>query len=425
MYKTGFALPAAESSPADEDYRGTLQQVPNTAEREEPSIRAGMRVTGIRLAPTKDNWHALRIASRGAAKYCNLMMRAKYADALKMRAPAGFVKADEKNANMKYVRSTSKDDIGSAVYVACENLVTAAWNRDGKRIMAGAKMPQWNENNALSIHGHSDRDKSGVKIEKDDSGNYVARVQLLKATHELGNWHEIPLHKGKGNSHKSELLEQFFAGATPIKQGRIKIKPVSGKVILELVHPVYREVYPAGYRHAALSNISGSDVERLVLRVRIADSDVGRPDNTHVDFTSRLMQLKKLKAKHDEIKRRLHCQIGRRKGHARAKRKKIAHLSWDNICTTTMHQWSAKMVKWMRTQGVGTFSFLVAGGDWPAYMLKDMLEYKCKDAGITMVEASLDDGAVSKSLKSALKKQQAKAKKAGDAIRTLENYIED
>jgi hypothetical protein len=74
---------------------------------------------------------------------------------MKLRPPTN----DDKNVET-FVRARYTGELSGAAYSAAEREITAAWTRDGKKIRAGAPIPQFKHARSLSIRGHKNRSES-------------------------------------------------------------------------------------------------------------------------------------------------------------------------------------------------------------------------------------------------------------------------
>lgn len=364
-----------------------------------------IRVMTIRIEPDDRQWKLLRLRAMQAAAYRNKFAQAQLADALKWRTPEGA----SKDKLTKIIRAET-GDLSSSAYVACEAEVRKDWTRSAKKIMAGAALPQYKAVNALGFATISGR--PGVQILETETG-FTVRL-MLSANHVAGGcWITLPVSRRTNkDEYRIPMLQKMANGSIPILMARVIFKLYAGKTLLQLTYPLESHLPEMGHRHATLSEL---DDGRVLLRTDVSSSSQ--------DYTSRIHHLKALKTNWDAITRRWRSQLGKRKGHARLARKKNAHLRFDDRQNTYLHQWSRQMVDWLETQGVGTLSIVLVGGDWAAHRLEEYLAYKCEERHIRIVQPDMADQATERSLKAVARKKQRKAKKLGEATREVTQQL--
>ncbi len=402
--RNGFPAPAeSQSTP-----RGPLQGPHTASGAENDGERSRQRTLAVKLDLRGRDADFKRIKELAwqAMRYRNINVRARWADAVKLTVdPARSVP----NSVGKHVRATEKGDLSGAVYSEAEREVQGQWSRHGKRVLAGAPLPEWKQGTALSIRGHKHKSESGVRLSVDDRGRFMAHLQLQSRDCEGGCWFEIPLADGAVKDHQAEMLKRMVEWEVPISKATIQIKPVSHKVILRLSYALPFVLPRFGNRCATLGPLTSRG--QLHLRTECETRD----------YSGKLSVLLDRKDNWDAIRRRVMCQIGRHKGSARAKRQYLARTSWQDWLNTFLHQWSAEVIGWLAGQGIGTLT--VAGfdnSDWPAYRFTQLLKYKGEDHGIVVKEeADLSDSTTSRALEQEVKARRRKAKKNADAIREL------
>lgn len=384
------------------DKRGRLQR-PSTAEG---AARHLNRVITFRLDPDRETWLLLRRRASQSAAYRNKHAQAKLGDALGWRVPEGAAK----DTLVKLVRATERGDISACVYSGCESEVKKDWTRDGRKCMAGKRLAQYGDNN-LPIATISGR--AGVEILEDGAGGYVARLNVSARHVEGGCWITVPLHGGaaKKDEHRGQALHEFAHEDKRITAARVLFKIHAGKTLLQITHRVRAPALPAmGERRATLSQLTDG---RLVLRV-----DDARQQQ---DYTSRVRALERLAANDDGLRRRLQAQIGRRRGHARIKREKIAEAGFTRRRDTLLHQWSRELADWLETQGVGQLTVVgLVGGSWAAHKLMQLLAYKCAERGCKVIEhGEFTDPTVERAVKREAGKKSRRARRNAQAARTI------
>jgi hypothetical protein len=368
------------------------------------------RVLSVKLdlRENEASYQRLRDLGWQAARYRNLFLRALWAEAAGLRVrPDG----DDKHGVSKWIRKSEKMELSGAAYSAAERETTAAWQLHGKRVLAGAPLPEWKPTAALTIRGHRCRNESGVRLSRDDKGRFVAELQAQSAKCEGGSWLTIPLALGTAKDWQAEILAAMAEGIVPILKGSIVLRPMRHDALLRLSYSLERTLPEFGERKATLGPI-GRD-GRLFLRTETETRD----------YSGKLHVLLDRKDSWDGIRRRALRQIGRRKGSARAKRKLLARLSWADWLDTYLHQWTREIVDWLKSQGIGTLSVIgLQSADWPAFKFTERLKYKGGEMGIsvtTEAEANLAQPSTDRSVKQEIQRERRKTTKRAQAIRTL------
>lgn len=367
------------------------------------------RVLTVKLDPSPEQWRRLRDLAWQSMQYRNAFVRARWAESIGLRP---HDRSDDKAGATKKVRAEEKADLSGSAYSAAEREVQAVWTRDGKRIMAGAPLPQWRQADSLAIRGHKNRNESGVRIE-DIQGGFFADLQVQGKDSEGGSWLRIPIAKGtETDDWQAPKLREMARGLVPVLKGVVCFKVRRGKTLLRLAYQETAELPPMGKRVATLGPVNPKS-GRLLL---------GTETQT-IDYTSRLVAMRERKESMDLARRRISAQIGRRRGHARAKRRALARFLSGDWQSTHLHQWTRDIINWCETQGVGQITVLdLAGGDWPAHQFVQMLKYKAADANMIVVEqeqASLADEATARAAKREVERKRRKAKKFGEATREI------
>lgn len=365
------------------------------------------RVLAIKLDLRGDeaSYQLLRELSWQAARYRNLFLRALWAEAKSLCVdPVKQIPHDV----TKWIRADEKQDLSGAAYSAAEREVSAVWKMHAKRILAGAPLPEWKPTAALSIRGHKNRKESGVRLSLNADGKFTAHLQVRSGKSEGGSWLNIPVAGGTVKDHQAEMLGRMVTNEVPIAKATVIMKPGRHEVILRLCYALAVPLPRFGNRAATLGPI---DRGRLFLRTECDTRD----------FSGRLHTVLTRKEDWDMIRRRATAQIGRAKGSARAKRKVLAGLSWENWLGTFLHKWSREIIDWLDSQGVAKLTVIgLEAADWPIFRFTSMLQYKGESKGITVLrEADLADASTERAVKGEIKKQRRKATKAGKAIREL------
>lgn len=400
--------------------RGALQAPHTAIEAADNGEHAQQRVLAVKLDHRADPslWNLLKELSWQAARYRNLFLRARWAEAKQLCVdPVKQIPHDV----TKWIRRDEKMDLSGAAYSAAEREVAAIWQRHGKRILAGGPLPEWKPTAALSIRGHKRRAESGVRLSGgglEVDGKFVAHLQVRSEKtsdgnkREGGSWVQIPVASGTVKDYQAEMLHRMVTGEMPISKATVILKPGKYEVILRLCYALATPLPAFGNRMATLGPI---DRGRLFLRTECETRD----------FSGRLHTLLERKDSWDLIRRRVMAQIGRSKGSARKKREVLARLSWDDWLSTFLHQWSKEIVTWLHGQGIARLTVVgLEAADWPVFRFVSLLTYKSGDVGIQVTrEAELADPATERAVKGEIRKQRRKSTKAGKAIRELTHQM--
>jgi hypothetical protein len=222
----------------------------------------------------------------------------------------------------------------------------------------------------------------------------------------------LPIKKNtRRDEWQAPILDDMVAWRVPIKKATVHVETHGITVRLS-----YRALVPLprmGERVATLGPITREG--RLLLRTETQTKD----------YTSKLATMTDRKDRWDLIRRRAMRQIGRRHGHARIKRERLAHLSPENWTHSYVHEWTRQIVDWCASQGVGTIRVeSLETKDWPAYKFARQLEYKCADAGIMFAEgADIREASGYRSARAAIAKTGKDIKKRREAVRELTHQI--
>lgn len=391
--------------------RGCLQQPHSVAATNNCARVLAVKIDlDTRTESGRKKFQRIRDLSWQAAQYRNGMIRRKWAEAMGWQVP----ESDDKHSITKQGRKTEKGELSGAAYSAAEQEVQGAWQRDAKFILAGRPLPEWRTDSALSIRGHKNQNESGVRLEL-ENGQFVAYLSVQNKDCEGGCWLQLPISKHtKRDEYQGEILEKMVSWEIPIAKATVQIKQKKRQVIVRFTHAIERTLPKMGERVATLGPIEKDN--RLHLRTETQTKD----------FTSRYLNVLKLKGKWELIRRRALRQIGWKHGHARSKRKTLAQLSWDDWLHTYLHTWSREMVIWCVSQGVGIIRVVgIDTEDWPAFKFLNLIRYKAEECGIVVNDkATLDEESTERAADSAVKKQQRKLKKRREAITELEDQLE-
>lgn len=350
-----------------------------------------------------------------AAHYRNAMIRRRWAEAMGWRVDP---EASDKHDVTKQGRRDEKGKLSGAAYSAAEREVSGAWTRLAKQILAGRPLPEWKPEAALSIRGHKRREDSGVRIELED-GQFIAYLAAQNKDCEGGCWLRCPIAKNTARDElMGDILSRMVSWHTPIAKATVQMKTKRHQIILRLTYAVEWDLPAEGKRTAILGPLEFDQhgrLHRLLLRTDLQTRD----------YTSKLLTLLDKKDRWDLIRRRALAQIGRRRGHARLKRKRLANMSWQDWLRTHLHIWSRDVIDWCESQGIGALHVIeIDTGDWPAYQFIQMLTYKGQACSMTVDEAApLGDRPAERAAKQALTKHRKKAKRRRDAVRELMHQV--
>lgn len=365
------------------------------------------RVLTVKLEPPPEQWRLLRALAWQAMAYRNAFVRARWAEAMGLRTPEA---ADDKAGVSKRARREEKADLSGSAYSAAEREVQAVWTRDGKRMLAGAPLPQWRQADSLAIRGHKNRAESGVRI-CELQGQFFADLQVQAAAVNGQSWVRVPIADGM-DDWLEPRLRLMASDQCPVLKGVVIFNVRRGKTLLRLCYEETAELPPMGVRKATLGPVHVKS-GRLLL---------GTETQTR-DYTHWLVAMRERKEKMDLARRRISAQIGRQRGHTRKKRRAVARFLVTDWQRTHLHQWTRDIITWCQSQGIGQITVLdLAGGDWPAHQFTELLRYKAADANINIAEqdaATLKDEATSRAAKREVERKRRKAKKLGDATREI------
>lgn len=359
-------------------------------------------------------YRRIRDLSWQAMQYGNNFLRAMWAERAGLRVKP---EAEDPHDLTKHIRKHEKGELSGAAYSAIEREAAGLWQRHGKRILAGAPLPEFREGKALSIRGHKhSQAESGVRLTF-ESGQFYAHLQAQAGACDGGSWLTIPIAKNTAtDDYQAPLLHQMAAWEIPIRKATISLMKERGSAVLRLTYGMPVQLPEMGSRAATLGPLTKHG-DRLLLRTELETKD----------YSSRLARIMAMKKSWDHVRRRALCQIGRRKGSARIKRKVLARMTWEKWLDTYLHQWSFELVDWCASQGVGQITILnIQNGDWPAFAFEQKVSYKAASRNITVVkesEASLDDAATARAAKQEVARQKKRAKKLGDAVREITSQI--
>jgi len=370
-----------------------------------------MRVLAVKLDLQNDMalFQRIKDLSWQAARYRNLFLRALWAEAKNLKVDP---KKDIPHDVTKWIRHDEKMDLSGCAYSAAEREVATTWRRHCKRILAGAPLPEWRTTAALTVRGHQNRQESGVRLSR-DGDRFIADLQVQSEKCEGGCWLHVPVACGASKDWQIELLEDMAEGKVPIRKGSIVIRPERRQVLLQLAYALPIVSPQFGNRTATLGPIGVNN--RLWLRTEFESRD----------FTGRLITLLKRKADWEGIRRRVLCQIGRRKGAARSKRRLLSKMSWDGWLQNWLHTWSREIVDWLKSQGIGTLNVVgLESADWPAFRFTQLIKDKADAAGMTVqTEVDLAEPATARAVKTEIQRRRRKATKAAKAIRELDHQF--
>ena len=371
----------------------------SAAARPSPVPHTVTRTLTVTLQLDVPTFQRLRDLSWQAARYGNLYLRALWAEAMQLRVDP---EAGDPHDVSKWIRRDEKQELSTAVYAAIERDAFALWRRHGRRILAGAPLPEFQVGKALAIR------RDGVRLVHDATAHFTALLTVQAHTCPGGARLACPLAHGTIKDHQAPLLSAMAARDIPITKATIVLKPGRAQVLLRLAYPRTTLLPPLGARVATLGPIDG---HRLMLR----------SETQTRDYSGRLHTVLTRKEAWDRIRRRAALQIGRHRGAARTKRRVLAALSWDDWLSTFLHQWSRDLLTWCQGQGVATLHLVgLERADWSAFRFTQMLTSKGEEVGITVrTEADLADASTSRMVAGELRRRRRRVRKVAQALRTL------
>lgn len=358
---------------------------------------------------SKQLYQRLRDLSWQAAHYRNGFVRRLWAEAMGWRVAP---EEQDKHDITREHRASGKGQLSGDAYSSAESEVRGSWSRDRKKILAGQPLPEWKTSSALSVTGRKDKKGSGVRLEVED-GQYVCYLRAQSQDSPGGCWLRLPIAKNtRRDEYQAAILTPMVSWEIPIAKATVKIKQHGA--VVRLSYEKQRAPLPGmGDRIATLGPLEQSG--RLLLRTELQTKD----------YTAEFGNLMRRKDAWDQIRRRVVAQIGRRRGHARAKRQRLERMSWDDWLHTHLHTWSRNVVDWCGTQGVGTIHVeCITSGDWPAWKFMELLRYKADEAGIAVVDfADVTQAGAARAVKSVIRKSGEKVRKRHEALRELAHQL--
>lgn len=416
MISPNFIAPAEPSQASN--CRGSLHVREDGGSKEpaEPHTATGavndgehvrQRVLAVKLdfRNNEDEYQRLKELSRQASRYFNHQALGRWAEATGLCVdPKKGIPHDV----TKKVRAEKKEELSGSAYSAVERELNGSWSRHLKLGLDTVPLPSRKPTSALVIRGNKNKNESGVRLSLDEKDRFIVQLQAQSATCDGGSWFEIPAATGTVKDYQAELLRKMVSWEVPILKASVIIKPMRHTALVRLCYAVKTPLLKFGNRVATLGPI---DRGKLFLRTECETRD----------FSGRLHTLLERKEDWDGIRRRALSQIGRRKGSARAKRKLLAKMSWEDWLKTFMHNWSAEMVTWLHGQGIGSLNVIgLETADWPAFKFTELLKYKGENVGMSVSTAvDLAEPATMRSVKQEIAKRRRRATKAGKAIREL------
>lgn len=385
----------------------------------EPDLNKESRQQRTVSIPIAVNWRddadralvkRLRDLSWQAARYRNQMLRTRWAQAMGWRV-AG---SDDKNAASKQIRRAYKEELSGDAYSCAEQEVQALWTRHAKTVIAGAPLPECRTDASLSVSGKEKAADSGIRIERDGEW-FVLALRAQAHTCEGGSWLRLRIAKGtRRDEFLGPLLQKFATWQTPVKKATVRIRP--REIEVRLSYPITIPLASFGDRMATLGPL-GKDGRFLL-----------RTDLQTRDYTHEFAVMMRRKDDWDLIRRRCMMQAGRRKGHARRKRIVLAREdSFDSWLNNHLHTWSADIVNWCDSQGVGTINVVgLETLDWQAFKFNERLKYKAAELGIAIIEDEVDSSAgTERAIKGELRKRAKEQKRRRDAVRELADQLKE
>jgi hypothetical protein len=394
--------------------RGVVAGMPSDA----PSgaTRTVQRVLALRAAldwskpEHRELYRELRDLGWQAAHYRNMMLRAKWAQAYGWTA---LSMPEDKAGPSKAVRQREKGELSGDAYSAAEMEVQGVWTREAKRILAGAPLPEWRPDAALSVSGKAKREDSGVQLVK-RGDEYVMRLRTRSNRDPRGSWIEIPIKRGTARDEwQGPILDKMLCWEIPMKKATVHVE--RREITVRITYPLVLPALPPPGERCAV--IFVTDDGRFLVRT----------ETQMRDDTRRYQHLLRRADDWELIRRRAMAQIGRCKGHARRKREAIARLGWQDWLRDYLHRWTADIVQWCRSQLVGTIEIAEIGAlTWPAAQFRQLLAYKAEEHGITVADApALTTEAGQRAAKAELRRRSAHAKKRRQALREITSQLKE
>lgn len=405
------------------------------AEPAEPQCITVHRVLRLKLErPDEKIWRLLREVAAECASYANHVIDAEWCAVRGFRPPLDKDPKGKPNNPSKELRRRFTGRLSGDVYVAIEREARAQWRKVMGRSLNGWQgTPRFGANRAISVRATDSTGRpSGVHFVergRDSKGNslYAIKVLLLKKGEGTPDDHRRVTLNIVGHSardrYQGPTLSLFASGERKIDRLNLVFHPKRGAVIAHLSYK-RKILTPAfGERVATLGPLDVKH-DRLTVRIWHDGERIVAPR----DYSRRLYHMRTMKKHFDKLSRRYRYSLGRAKGSRRLLRKKLAG-SFGEWARQLNHRWSAEIISWLATQGVCRLDvFPISDLDWPSHELIEMLKDKGNIVGIEVVKISektapAENEVTYKSALAALKREQRRAGKMREAVRTLEHHL--
>lgn len=318
-------------------------------------------VTVPLVTPKKDQWKKLFDAARESARFGNHRLAENYLRARGIKLePSVFVEYNQK--------------LSSVARLGVDTNVKGAWQRDGKKILAGVqRLAMIDAYRALSFQVHQG---GGSLTRTPDGMSIVVRITPGRGTPMT----ELPIYMPaiKRETYLISTLDNIAAGKWKLKRINILFKRTSAKVKAQLIY--VREKTKAAELHGTHTAVLALQDNRLVLRCN------GR----ELHLTDHLYRLRTMKDNFAKIHNRIRMSLGKARRWHRMRQQFAKTGNFEEWSKTPLHNLSKQIINWCQFQNVGILEWTIEGGDLPWHMLKQQCAYKGNEVGIVIQKPKRD-----------------------------------
>ena len=339
----------------------TEDRIFNSGETEtNPPTLISRVVTVPLVTPKKEQWKKLFDAARESARFGNHRLAENYLRARGVKLePSVFVEYNEK--------------LSSVARLGVDTHVKGAWQRDGKKILAGVqKLAQMDAYRALSFQVHQG---GGSLARTPDGMSVIVRILPGRST----PLEELPIYMPaiKREMYLTTTLDNIAAKKWKLKRINILFKRTSAKVKAQLVYVREKSIAAELHGTHTATLALQDDGTRLVLRC----------NNRELHLTDHLHRLRTMKENYAQIHSRIRMSLGKARRWHRLRQQLAKAGSFEEWAKSPLHEMSRRIIEWCQFQNVGLLEWAIDGGDLPWHSLKQQCEYKGSEAGIIIQKA--------------------------------------
>ncbi len=320
-------------------------------------------VTVPLVTPKKDQWKKLFDAARESARFGNHRLAENYLRARGIKLePSVFVEYNQK--------------LSSVARLGVDTHVKGAWQRDGKKILAGVqKLALLDAYRALSFQVH----QGGGSLARTPDG---LSIWVRIAPGRSVPMTELPIYMPaiKREPYLINTLDNIAAGNWKLKRINILFKRTTAKVRAQLVYarPKTKAAELHGTHTATLA--LQDDGTRLVLR----------SNGRELHLTDHLHRIRTMKDNFTQIHKRIRMSLGKARRWHRMRQQFAKTGNFEEWSKTPLHNLSKQIITWCQFQNVGILEWAIDGGDLPWHMLKQQCAYKGSEVGIVIQKPKRD-----------------------------------